>query len=992
MNKIYNVVWSEARRAWVVTSELAAGSGIPRQLKRKRLSGLVAVCMMQVVFPALAVDYSGEILGNGLNQNLYGGDTATSTTINGGAQFISGGNATSTTINRGFQVIYSGGSATVTAIYSDGYQYVYPGGSAIATTVNDDGFQVILSGGSATSTTVNNRAWQYVQFGGSATSTTVNNSGLQYVTSGGSAMATTVNSGGSQVISSGGNAIFTTVNNSGYQTIYSGGSATSTTINTGSQLISGGNAIFTTVNDGGYQTIYSGGSATSTTINTGSQLISGGNATSTTVNGGGGQAIYSGGSATSTTVNNGGYQYVYSGGSATSATINTGFQLISGGNAIFTTVNNGGYQYVYSGGSATSTTVNNSGVQYILSGGSAASTIVNSGGSQAIFSGGSATATTVNSGGQLVVNSGGVLSGTTTLTEGGRLSGGNVINNGNLVYEYNSSASYSGNLTGSGEIVQNGGRLTLSGTLDQDRVNLNSAGTLVLDALQATVDIIAQSGTEVYLTNGTVLTGTIDPTNLVVASSAIWDMTDDASLDTLNVAGSINMKHDSGAFTPMTLTTTNITGSGGSITLHSVLGDTSSLTDQVVIDGGKATGTTNLFIINEGGLGAPTTGLGIAVVKAINGGTTDSGAFGMKDPLDVGSYRYSLLRNADQNWYLTSTLLANSTGGTDNRYSNAAWLYTALPVQSMDYERQVLGDKDSRRSVVFADKQTGREIWGRMRAGHLTHDRSGVSSPGEGQDSRSDYAFVQIGGDVAVLESDNAQWRTGIYGAAGSNRGEVSRGDDQQSAGTFDDAVYTAGLYLNAAFNRGFYLDNILQVSRHRLTTATAQDTTMQSRGTGFAASLEGGWPLQVWHSVSIEPQVQYLWQTLDLDDATDRSGTTFSAGDNQLHQVRVGARIGNQAATQDVTDNLPVSFWVKPSLLQSFNSRNEIAVGVSGRADTQVSFNPDQNGTALLAEAGADIAVGKHGTLGVRGGYMHSVDGNAADGYYGQLNMKIRF
>lgn len=57
MNKIYNVVWSEARRAWVVTSELAAGSGIPRQLKRKRLSGLVAVCMMQVVFPALAVDY-----------------------------------------------------------------------------------------------------------------------------------------------------------------------------------------------------------------------------------------------------------------------------------------------------------------------------------------------------------------------------------------------------------------------------------------------------------------------------------------------------------------------------------------------------------------------------------------------------------------------------------------------------------------------------------------------------------------------------------------------------------------------------------------------------------------------------------------------------------------------------------------------------------------------------------------------------------------------
>lgn len=61
-------------------------------------------------------------------------------------------------------------------------------------------------------------------------------------------------------------------------------------------------------------------------------------------------------------------------------------------------------------------------------------------------------------------------------------------------------------------------------------------------------------------------------------------------------------------------------------------------------------------------------------------------------------------------------------------------------------------------------------------------------------------------------------------------------------------------------------------------------------------------------------------------------------------------------------------------------------------QSDTEVSFSPDQNGTALLAEAGADIAVGKNGTLGVRGGYMHSVEGIAAQGYYGQLNMKIRF
>ncbi|MXD03548.1 hypothetical protein FQ005_25935, partial [Escherichia coli] len=84
--------------------------------------------------PALAADYSDQVLGNGgtsSSMSLGVGDTATNTALNSaGYQYVSsGGSAMSTTINSaGYQHIYSGGSATNTAINSGGGQYVSSGG------------------------------------------------------------------------------------------------------------------------------------------------------------------------------------------------------------------------------------------------------------------------------------------------------------------------------------------------------------------------------------------------------------------------------------------------------------------------------------------------------------------------------------------------------------------------------------------------------------------------------------------------------------------------------------------------------------------------------------------------------------------------------------------------------------------------------------------------------------------------------------------------
>ncbi|MGX9253688.1 hypothetical protein ACWXWI_23020, partial [Pantoea ananatis] len=83
----------------------------------------------------------------------------------------------------------------------------------------------------------------------------------------------------------------------------------------------------------------------------------------------------------------------------------------------------------------------------------------------------------------------------------------------------------------------------------------------------------------------------------------------------------------------------------------------------------------------------------------------------MSNPLVAGAYEYSLYRNADESWYLTTQKTSGggtsgggtSGGGTSGdgtsggsavpsgevNYRAAMWSYAAMPSLSMDYDRLV---------------------------------------------------------------------------------------------------------------------------------------------------------------------------------------------------------------------------------------------------------------------------------------------------------------
>ncbi|HAX1632933.1 TPA: autotransporter outer membrane beta-barrel domain-containing protein, partial [Escherichia coli] len=103
------------------------------------------------------------------------------------------------------------------------------------------------------------------------------------------------------------------------------------------------------------------------------------------------------------------------------------------------------------------------------------------------------------------------------------------------------------------------------------------------------------------------------------------------------------------------LTTSNLTGQGGTINMRVSL-DGSNASDQLVINGGQATGKTWLAFTNveNSNLGVATSGQGIRVVDAQNGATTEEGAFALSRPLQAGAFNYTLNRDSDEDWYLRS--------------------------------------------------------------------------------------------------------------------------------------------------------------------------------------------------------------------------------------------------------------------------------------------------------------------------------------------------
>ncbi|MBI1021326.1 autotransporter adhesin Ag43, partial [Escherichia coli] len=659
LNTSYRLVWNHITGTLVVASELARSRG-------KRAGVAVALSLAAVTsVPALAADkvvQAGETVNDGTltnhdNQIVFG--TANGMTISTGLEL-----GPDSEENTGGQWIQNGGIAGNTTVTTNGRQVVLEGGTASDTVIRDGGGQSL--NGLAVNTTLNNRGEQWVHEGGVATGTIINRDGYQSVKSGGLATGTIINTGaeggpdsdnsytGQKVQ---GTAESTTINKNGRQIILFSGLARDTLIYAGGDQSVHGRALNTTLN-GGYQYVHRDGLALNTVINEG-----------------GWQVVKAGGAAGNTTINQNGELRVHAGGEATAVTQNTGGALVTSTAATVIGTNRLG-NFTVENGKADGVVLESGGRLDVLESHSAQNTLVDDGGTLAVSAGGKATSVTITSGGALIADSGATVEGT------------------------NASGKFSIDGTSgqaSGLLLENGGSFTVNAGGQAGNTTVGHRGTLTLAAggsLSGRTQL--SKGASMVLNGDVVSTG-----DIVNAGEIYFDnqTTPDAILSRAVAKGNAPVTFHK-------LTTSNLTGQGGTINMRVRL-DGSNTSDQLVINGGQATGKTWLAFTNVGNsnLGVATTGQGIRVVDAQNGATTEEGAFALSRPLQAGAFNYTLNRDSDEDWYLRS----------ENAYRAEVPLYTSMLTQAMDYDRILAGSRSHQTGVNGENNSVRLSIQG----GHL---------------------------------------------------------------------------------------------------------------------------------------------------------------------------------------------------------------------------------------------------------------------------------
>ncbi|MDB5701521.1 MAG: transporter [Sphingomonadales bacterium] len=613
---------------------------------------------------------------------------------------------------------------------------------------------------------------------------------------------------------------------------------------------------------------------------------------------------------------------------------------------------------------------------------------------------------------------GGVLLGSgndTFLMTGGTLTGAFDAGAGN------NTATFRGltdaNLSG---VTRIAGQGTATGTDTLTFDNTTSTGTRRITGWN-NVNLINSSGLtadgDLALAGGSV---GIDSTSTLYAGNGFNPLISASAGGTMTVnnAGTIDLTNGtSGAGDTLTIRG-NYVGQNGTLKLQTVLGSDNSLSDRLVIDGGKASGSTTIQITNAGGLGAATTGNGIEVVGAINGGTTTAttskDAFTLAGThVDAGAFQYRLYASdttgANESWYLRTQTGSGqaevpnppttptppttpSTPAEVITYRTEVPLLAALPDRLRNADLTMLatyhkrmGDDSSEGSVAQGFTVPGR-IWGRFIA-----DDGRSRQRGDARATTDGHLYGgQIGIDLFRYGNDKGHHDFGVYGGYIKAKTDVSGfagGVDGSYVGRLDPTSKYAGLYWTYQANNGFYTDVVLQYSWYGGKAQVANGGRIGINGHGVLASVETGYPLKLSTNWVLEPQAQLIGQGVSINDVAIPNALVTQHTPGYL-TGRLGLRLKGRFPTSSGS----IQPYVRGNVWKGFSTTDQTLFRTAAATTDILTRN-----SSLWGEAGGGLTwTFKPGfALYGEGDYRFSLDnGQGVTGHStsGSVGLKISF
>lgn len=469
-------------------------------------------------------------------------------------------------------------------------------------------------------------------------------------------------------------------------------------------------------------------------------------------------------------------------------------------------------------------------------------------------------------------------------------------------------------ITGSGSLNQNGSgvvTLTQSAAQFSGDTNVNAGGlqlgdsgnnvTLASGNLNIAAGALAGGfgGTAGNVNNqGMLLLGALKPVARTVADI----MTFNVGGNLIN-AGEITVGRTGAPAGNLLHVAGNYVGNYGHLTFNTALGDDSSVTDKMVVDG-DTTGSTRVSVNNAGGSGAKTLN-GIELIH-VNGAS--DGEFIQDGRIVAGAYDYHLERGEGRNagnWYLSNTLNDGGEKGGGNKpdpevikvYRPESSAYASNMAAANTLFNTRLHDRLG--ETHYVDAITGEEkvtsMWLRNVGGHT---RSSDSS-GQMRTQANRYV-MQMGGDIAQWSADGAdRYHLGLMaGYANQQSNSRNRLTGQKADGSING--YSLGVYgtwlQNNLEKTGAYVDTWAQYSWFDNSVKGDSLAAESYKSKGVTASVESGytWKLgekNARESYFIQPKAQLTWMGVEADSIHEKNGTRVDGtGDGNI-QTRLGVR-----------------------------------------------------------------------------------------------------
>ena len=270
--------------------------------------------------------------------------------------------------------------------------------------------------------------------------------------------------------------------------------------------------------------------------------------------------------------------------------------------------------------------------------------------------------------------------------------------------------------------------------------------------------------------------------------------------------------------------------------------------------------------------------------------------------------------------------------------------------------------------------------WGRVLGQDIKQEWSGTVDPS----INGSIWGGQIGLDLLRRDSGNGHRDTaGLffgYSTINANVKGQALGWNDLAVGSTDADVTSLGGYWTHMGPSSWYVDSVLLGSWFNGNAQSHRSIGVDTDGSGITASLEGGYPIAVTESWTLEPQAQLIYQHISINDQNDGFATVdFDTDDGWTG--RVGLRLAGNLQTS-IGSMQP---YLKANLWHAFDGTDSIDFG----SDV---ISTDFGGTSMELGGGIVATISKDVSLFATADYTFEVEGAKQQVVEGNVGLRVQW